>query len=39
MNETIKTMLANGEDFANAANLYNELETVQANICREDLKD
>ncbi len=35
----VKEMLANGEDFANTANLYNELDTVQANICREDLSE
>lgn len=37
--KTVKTMIANGEDFTNTANLYNELETVQVNICREDLSE
>lgn len=31
--------LENGEEFASVANLYNELQNIQANICRDDLPE
>lgn len=36
---TVRTKLSNGEDFASVANVYNELPSIQANICRDDLPE
>lgn len=36
---TVRTKLLNGEDFASVANVYNELPSIQANICRDDLPE
>lgn len=33
----VREKLQNGEDFASVANMYNELPSIQANICRDDL--
>ena len=35
----VQEKLANGEDFASVANMYNELPGIQASICREELAD
>ncbi len=36
---TVRSKLLNGEDFASVANMYNELPSIQANICRDDLPE
>lgn len=36
---TVREKLLNGEDFASVANVYNELSSIQANICRDDLPE
>ena len=36
---TVREKLSNGEDFASVANVYNELPSIQANICRDDLPE
>lgn len=36
---TVRAKLSNGEDFASVANVYNELPSIQANICRDDLPE
>ena len=35
----VREKLLNGEDFASVANMYNELPSIQANICRDDLPE
>jgi len=35
----VREKLQNGEDFASVANMYNELPSIQANICRDDLPE
>lgn len=35
----VSEKLRNGEDFASVANMYNELPSIQSNICRDDLPD
>ena len=35
----VQEKLDNGEDFASVANMYNELSSIQASICRADLSD
>lgn len=35
----VREKLSNGEDFASVANMYNELPSIQANICRDDLPE
>ncbi len=35
----VRTKLSNGEDFGSVANVYNELPSIQANICRDDLPE
>jgi len=35
----VKEKLLSGEDFASVANMYNELPSIQANICRDDLPE
>jgi len=35
----VRSKLLNGEDFASVANLYNELPSIQAHICRDDLPE
>lgn len=37
--EIVRSKLSNGEDFASVANMYNELPSIQANICRDDLPE
>lgn len=37
--DKVRTKLSNGEDFASVANVYNELPSIQANICRDDLPE
>lgn len=35
----VRAKLLDGEDFASVANVYNELPSIQANICRDDLPE
>lgn len=35
----VREKLSDGEDFASVANVYNELPSIQANICRDDLPE
>jgi len=35
----VREKLHNGEDFASVANMYNELQSIQSNICRDDLPE
>ena len=35
----VKERLLNGEDFVSVANIYNELQSIYANLCRDDLPE